>query len=67
MIDSHRTQGEWKAQLTMRVNFFSSKDSEEFWMYNSRNNKEILTAKETDEISKKLFDSFLQRYQDGLE
>ena len=67
MIDSHRTQGEWKAQLTMRVNFFSSKDSEEFWMYNSRNNKEILTAKETDEISTKPFDSFLQRYQDGLE
>ena len=68
MIDSHRTQGEWKTQLTMRVNFFSSKDSEEICtMYNSSNNKEILTSKETDEISKKLFDSFLQRYQDGLE
>ena len=29
MINDHKTQGEWKIQLTMAVNFMSSKDSNE--------------------------------------
>ena len=29
IINNHKTQGEWKIQLTMGINFFSSKDSEE--------------------------------------
>ena len=29
IINDHKTQGEWKVQSTMTINFFSSKDSEE--------------------------------------
>ena len=29
MINDHKTQSEWKIQLTMQINFISSKDSEE--------------------------------------
>ena len=29
LIDDHKTQGEWKIQLTMAVNLISSKDSNE--------------------------------------
>ena len=29
LIDSHRTQGEWKVKLTIAINFFFSKVSEE--------------------------------------
>ena len=29
MINDHKTRREWKIQLTMQINFISSKDSEE--------------------------------------
>ena len=59
MIDSHRTQGEWKVQLAMSVNHFSSKDSEEICaMYNPVDNIEILIG---NEIIEELFDSFFTK------
>ena len=66
----NKTQGEWKIELTMEINFVSSKDSNETrTMHTKSNNNEIMIANETDEIIKKLFDSLflLQRYQEGLE
>ena len=57
-----------KINLTMTINFFSSKDSEEVrTMHSKSDNIEILIGDETGEIIKDLFDSFLQRYQKGLE
>ena len=68
MINNHKTQGEWKIHLTMAINFFSSIDSEEIRTLHSKSdNREILIDNETDEIIEDLFDSFLQRYQKGLE
>ena len=68
MINDHKTQGEWKYKLTMAINFFSSKDSEETRiMYSPSVNIEIMLGNETDKIIEDLFDSFLQRYQKGLE
>ena len=68
MINNHKTQGEWKIHLTMAVNFFSFKDSEEIrTMHSKSDNIEIAIASETDEIIENLFDLFLQRYQKGLE
>ena len=68
LIDSHRTQGEWKVQLTMAINFFSSKDSEDICtMHSTSDIIEILIGNETDEIIEKLFESFLKKYQEGLE
>ena len=52
----------------MQINFISSKDSEETrTMHTKSSNIEMIMGNETDEIIKKLFDSLLQKYQDGLE
>ena len=67
-VIDYKTQGEWKIQLTMIVNFISSKDSDEICtMHTKSNNIEIMMGSETDEIIKELFESLLQRYQEGLE
>ena len=67
IISNHKTQAEWKAHLTMAINFFFSKDSEEIGtMHSKSDNIKILIGNETDEIIEDLFDSLLQRYQKGL-
>ena len=63
-----RTSSEWKIQLTMAINFISSKDSDETRiMHTKSNNVEIMVGSETNEIIKDLFESFLKKYQEGLE
>ena len=62
-----KTSSEWKIQLTMTINFISSKDSDETpTMHTRSNNVEIMVGIETNEIIKDLFESFLQKYQEGL-
>ena len=52
----------------MVINFVSSKDSDETrTLHTKSNNVEIMIGSETDEIIKDLFESFLQKYQEGLE
>ena len=59
---------EWKIQLTMVINFISSKDSDETrTMHTKSNNVEIVMGSETDEIVEEIFESFLQKYQERLE
>ena len=59
---------EWEIQLTMSINFISSKDSYETRnMHTKSNNIEILMGSETDGINEELFESLLQKYQQGLE
>ena len=36
LVDTHRIEGEWKVQLTMATNFFSSKNSEEIRTINTK-------------------------------
>ena len=68
MINDHKTQSEWKIQLTMQINFISSKDSEETRNKHTKSyNIEIMMGNETDEIIEKLFESLLQNYQKNLE
>ena len=63
-----KTSSEWKIQLTMAINFISSKDSDETrTMHTKSNNVEIMVGSETNEIIEDLFKSFLQKYQKGLE
>ena len=63
-----KTFSEWKIQLTMTINFISSKDSDETQtMHTKSNNVEIMVGNETNEIIIGLFESFLQKYQEGLE
>ena len=62
-----KTSSEWKIQLTMAINFISSKDSDETrTMHTKSNNVEIMIGSDTNEIIKDLFGSFLQKYQEGL-
>ena len=68
MINDHKTRREWKIQLTMQINFISSKDSEETCtMHTKSHNIEIMMGNETDEIIEKHFESLLQNYQKSLE
>ena len=69
MINNHKTLGEWKIQLSMKINFVSSKDysDETCIMSNWSDNIEIIMGNETDDIVDELIKSFLQRYQKNLE
>ena len=68
MINNHKTQGEWKINLTMVIDFFSSIDSEKIRTMHSKSDKiEIMMGSEANENIENLFDSFLQRFQKGLE
>ena len=68
MINDLKTQRKWKIQLTIAINFFSSKDSNETrTIYSKIDSMDIMIGNETSEIIEKLFDSLLQNYQKGLE
>ena len=55
MINDYKARGEWKIQLTMRINFISLKGSKETrTMYTKTRNIEILMGNETDDIIKEL-------------
>ena len=68
VIDYETQFEEWKIQLTMSINFISSKDSDETRnMHTKSDNIEIMMGSETDDIIDELFNFFLQKYQEGLE
>ena len=68
MINDHKSRREWEIQLTIQINFISSKDSEETrTMHTNSCNIEIMMGSETDEIIEKLFESLLQNYEKDLE
>ena len=59
---------ERKIQLTMKINFISSTNSEKTRSMNTVcDSVEFMLGCETDEIIEKRFESLLQRYQEGLE
>ena len=52
----------------MAINFISSKDSNETRnVHTKSNNAEIMIGSEADEIIEDLFESFLHKYQEGLD
>ena len=68
-MNKHKTLGEWKIQLSMKINFVSFKDNsnETHIMNNWSDNIEIIMGSETNEIINEIFKSRLQRYQEGSE
>ena len=63
LINEHKTK-EWKIQINIHVNFFSSNDTGETGsIFVQNNNEEIRLGNETDGINKRLFNSFLNSYQ----
>ena len=68
LLDDYKARGEWKFQLVMRNNFFSSLDSTQFHkMYTKGANMEIMRGIETNDIITRLFNSLFKKYQEGLE
>ena len=69
MINDYKNQSEWKIQLTVGINFISSKpDSDETrTMYTKSINVEIMTSCDTNEVIEVLFGSLLRKYQSNLE
>ena len=69
MINNYKSKGEWKIQLSVGINFISSKpDSDETRiMYTKSTNAEIITGSDTNEVIEVLFESLLQKYQTNLE
>ena len=58
----------WKIQLTIAVNFISSKDSdEECVMHSKSDNIELMINNKAEEVIEELFETFLNRHQIGLE
>ena len=59
MMSDHKTRREWKTQLTLSINFISSKDSDETHnLHRKSNDIEIMTGNETDEITENFFGLF---------
>ena len=50
-VINYRTQGEWKIQLSVKINFMFPKDSDEIrTLHTNSGNTEILIGNETNEI-----------------
>ena len=64
-LKNNKTQsGEWKIQLSMHVNFISSKDTGETrTIYVWSDNAEIMMGNKTNDIIEELFKSFLDNCQ----
>ena len=68
MIDNHKARGEWKIQLTMRIIFVSFIDANETRvMHTKSDNITIMSGIETDDAINELLNSFINRYQEGLQ
>ena len=67
MIDNHKAHRECKIQLTMRIIFVSSLDTNEIHtMHAKSDNIEIMNGIETSDAITELYNSFPRRYQEGL-
>ena len=68
LINDHRIASRvWKFQITMRVNFISSKyTGETRTIYVWSDNVSIMWGSDTDDIIRELFRSFLHNYQEEL-
>ena len=67
LINEHKTiennSNEWKIQINMHANFFSSNDTGEICtIFVWGDNEEIRLGNETDDIIKRLVNSFLNNY-----
>ena len=69
MKNDHKIKGEWKIQLTTVIDFISYKpDSGETHITHAKSdNIKIMIGSETNGVIEELFESLLQRYQEGLE
>ena len=68
MIDDFKSKGEWKIQITMRIIFISFIDKNETQVIHTKSdNVKIVNGTDTSDAINELIDSFIERYQEGLE
>ena len=68
IIDDYMSKGEWKIQITMRIIFISFIDKNETQvMHTKSDHVEIMNGTDTSDAINKLINSFIKRYQEGLE
>ena len=68
MIDDYKSKGEWKIQITMRIIFISFIDKNKTQVMHAKSdNVEIMNGTDTSDAINKLINSFMKRYQEGLE
>ena len=68
MIDNHKSKGEWKIQLTMRIIFVSFTDANETReMHTKSDNIAVIRGVETEDIINELFNTFRKKYQEQLD
>ena len=68
MVIDLQNSDAWKTQLTIAINFISSKDAEEECVMDStRNRKKFTLYSHANDIIDKLFESLLSSYQENLE
>ena len=68
MIDDYKSKGEWKIQIIMRIIFISVIDKNETQVMHAKSdNVEIMNGTDTSDAINKLINSFMKRYQEGLE
>ena len=67
LINYYKNKGEWKVQLIAEISFISLKpDSDETRTMHMRSDNEgFMNGSDTDEIIKRLFESFLQKYEEN--
>ena len=57
----------WKIQLTIKINFISSKNSEEHVMHSNSENITFTSYNDANKVDDELFESLRSRCQDNLE
>ena len=68
MIDNHKAKGEWKIQLVIQIIFVSFIDANETQvMYTKSDKIESMNGIDTSDAMNEFIDSFMKRYQEGLE
>ena len=69
LIEKYKLKGEWKVQLTIKVNFISLKpgSDETRIMYTRSDNIEIMFGDDNDDIIELLFESLLKKYEENLQ
>ena len=68
MIDDYKSKGEWKIQIPMIIIFISFIDKNETQVMHTKiDNVEIMNGTDTSDAINEVIDSFMKRYQEGLE
>ena len=68
MIDYYKSKGEWKIQVTMNIIFISFIDKNQNQLMHTKSDSvEIMNGTDTNDVINNFVNSFMKRFQEGLE